>query len=183
MPQIPFQLNYSLSRAQRFIPLVRREGVVGSAFVVMMFLLFVVECVLSLILGVFEGVALLGALALGTYWLHRQIFVPLADVVFVPLRKMDVTVEENAAGVLIGKERWYLFLDGIKAIRKYRNDIWTVEHFGTVLQIAASAITEEQLEYLRAAMERGRTPEGIQAVIERGKRIRRISEIGSGSHS
>ena len=52
---------------------------------------------------------------------------------------------------------------------------WTVEHFnGTVLNIAALAITEDHIEYIRAAMERGRTPEGIRAVVERGRRIEEI---------
>jgi hypothetical protein len=90
---------------------------------------------------------------------------------------MDVTLEETAAGILVGEERWYLFLDGITDIRKFRDDIWTIQQFnGAVLNIAASAITEQQLEHIRAAMERGRTPEGVRAVIERGKRIQEIFE-------
>ena len=42
--------------------------------------------------------------------------------------------------------------------------------------IAASAIAEDQLAHIKTAMERGRTPEGIRAVIERGKRIKEIME-------
>jgi hypothetical protein len=39
--------------------------------------------------------------------------------------------------------------------------------------VFASAIREEEIAYLREAMERGRTPEGIQGV-ERGKVIHQI---------
>jgi hypothetical protein len=52
-----------------------------------------------------------------------------------------------------------------------------VQHWnGKVFHIAASAISEDQIAYVMAAMERGRTPEGIQAVIERGKRIAEIMD-------
>ena len=88
---------------------------------------------------------------------------------------MDVVVEEDAAGILLGTERWYLFLDGITEIRKYRDDTWTIQHWnGSVLHIPVSAITVDQLEHMRRAMELGRTPEGMKAVIERGKRIEAI---------
>jgi hypothetical protein len=92
---------------------------------------------------------------------------------------MDVIIEKDAAGILVGGERWYLFLDGITDIRKFRDDIWTIQHWnGSVLHIVAAAITDEQIDYFRAAMERGRTPEGIRAVIERGRRIEQIMRSG-----
>src|SRR4030095_7857692 len=88
---------------------------------------------------------------------------------------MDVLVEEGgvgaAAGVLIGGERWYLFLDGITSIERC-GDVWLIRHYnGHVIWGAASAITDDQMDYLRECMHRSRTPEGIQAVIERGRRI------------
>ena len=83
--------------------------------------------------------------------------------------------QQNALGYLAGGERWYLFLDGIIDITKYRKDIWTIQHWnGSVVNVLASAITDDQIEYLRAAAERGRTPEGIQAVIERGRVIQQL---------
>jgi hypothetical protein len=61
---------------------------------------------------------------------------------------------------------------GVRSIRKYRDDVWTLEHFnGSVLPIPVAVITEDQLCRIRAALERGRTPEGVRAVIERGQRI------------
>ena len=45
---------------------------------------------------------------------------------------------DTRAGILIGTERWYLFLDGITDLRKFRDDTWTIQHFnGSVLHIAA----------------------------------------------
>jgi hypothetical protein len=35
-------------------------------------------------------------------------------------------------------------------------------------------LPDEQMDYLRAVMERGRSPEGIRAVIERGRRIEQV---------
>jgi hypothetical protein len=53
--------------------------------------------------------------------------------------------------------------------------VWTLSHWnGVVLHIPIDAISEELLAHLRAEMERGRTPEGIGAVIERGRRIEEI---------
>jgi hypothetical protein len=57
--------------------------------------------------------------------------------------------------------------------------VWTLRHWnGTVLHIPADAITDAQLAHLRAAMERGRTPEGIRAVIERGRRLAELERRG-----
>jgi hypothetical protein len=39
-------------------------------------------------------------------------------------------------------------------------------------------LNSRQIDHLRAAMERGRTPEGFRAVIERGRRIEQIMRGG-----
>jgi hypothetical protein len=85
---------------------------------------------------------------------------------------MDVRVEENGLGVLAGGQRWWLFLDGLTGIEQLTPGVWTLQHWtGSVVHVPADVITEEQIAYLRAAMERGRTPEGVRAVIERGRRL------------
>ncbi|MBI3409138.1 MAG: hypothetical protein HY040_12395 [Planctomycetes bacterium] len=85
---------------------------------------------------------------------------------------MDIIFNENTADMLIRGERWVLFLDGIIDIRKYTDDVWTIHHRnGTTLHVPVSAITDDQIEHLRVAMARGKTPEGFQAVIERGRQI------------
>lgn len=175
MLQIPFHLWYTLSRPQRLVPHLRIWGTPLTLFVVVMVLFFCVQTVVSACSLSGAGVAVFGSLALFVFVLYRGLFVGLLDVLLVPVRCMDVIVEENATGILVGTERWYLFLDGITDLRKFRDDTWTIQHFnGCVLHIAASAIREEQIAYIRTGMERGRTPQGIRAAIERGKRITEI---------
>src|SRR5262249_21259832 len=127
------------------------------------------------------GVAVFGGLTLLPLANVFGLFAVLLDVLLVPVRHMDVEVEENGAGILLGRERWYLFLDGFTDLTRFRADTWTLEHFnGCVLHITASAISDDQLDHIRAAMKRGRTPEGIRAVIERGKRIEEVRKRGRG---
>jgi len=175
MTQIPFHLRYTLNRRQRLVPQLKIWGPLYVPFIICLLIFFVVQTfVTPFTQGPWAGV-FFGALAVGLFLFLRGLFVGVLDVLFVPIRQMDVEVEENAAGVLIGAERWYLFLDGITDIRKFRDDTWTIQHWnGCVLHIAAAVITDEQIDYVGAAMERGRTPEGIRSVIERGRRIEQI---------
>jgi hypothetical protein len=177
MPQVPFQLRYTLTRMQRLVPHLRIWGVGWTLFVVVMSMFFCERTAAHVYPFDAMGIAVFGGLALFVLLLYRRLFIGFLDVLFVPARSMDVIVEDNAAGILIGTERWYLFLDGIINICKFREDTWTIQHFnGCVLNIDAPAIQEDQVTHLRDAMERGRTPEGIKAVIERGKRIKAIQE-------
>jgi len=146
---------------------------------------FVIRCLVGLWMLALKDVVGFGALAFVFLIILRGLVIGLFDVLLVPRRQIDITIEElkdgtSAAGVLIGKERWYLFLDGITGICKYREDVWTIHHFnGSMLHIPVSAITQEQMEYLENAMKRGHTPEGIAAVIERGRRIKEIMRSDS----
>jgi hypothetical protein len=177
--EVPFRLRYPLSRRQRLVPLLRFWGLGWVLFATVMELFFLVETALAVWMRSFFGIAVMGGLALAAWLLYRGMFLGLLNAAFVPVMPMDVIVEENAAGLLAGGERWYLFLDGITSLRQYCPDVWTVQHWnGSVFHIAADAITEEQLDHLRAGMECGRTPEGIQAVIERGRRIEQIWRDG-----
>ena len=179
MTQIPFHLRYTLNRRQRLVPHLKIWGTLYVPFVVCLLLFFVVQAVITpFTQGIWAGLCF-GAMAIGLFLFLRGLFVGVLDVLLVPLRQMDVIIEENAAAILMGGERWYLFLDGITDIRKFRDDTWTIQHWnGCVLHIAAAAIADEQIDHLRAAMERGRTPEGIQAVIERGRRIEQVMRGG-----
>ena len=146
-------------------------------FIVIVLVFFCTQTVVSARSFSVEGLVVFGGLALLVLVLHRRLVLGLLDVLLVPVRRMDVIVDENAAAILIGSQRWYLFLDGITDLKKFRDDTWTVQHFnGTVLHVAASAIDDDQLAHIRAAIERGRTPEGVRAVIERGKRIQAVHE-------
>jgi hypothetical protein len=85
---------------------------------------------------------------------------------------MDIIIEENGLGFLARGERFWIFLDGVRHIRKSSKDLWTIcHHNGTVINIPVSAIGEKYIEHMRTMGEKGRILEGIQAVIERGRRI------------
>jgi hypothetical protein len=162
---VPFELRYQLSRRQRLVPHLK---IWGPLSVLIPFVLA----------GLVAGLVLtwwVGLLALAWAWIFRGFFLGLADVVFRRKATMDLRIEENGLGVLIGGERWWLFLDGLTGIDQLTPGLWTLRHWnGSVVHIPADAITEAQLAYLRAAMERGRTPEGVRAVIERGRRLAKL---------
>jgi hypothetical protein len=176
MTQIPFHLRYTLSRSQRLVTTLRIHwGLPWTLFILCLFSFFCIRTIVSAwsLSGI--GLAVFGGLALFVFLSHRGLFVGLIDVLLVPVRRMDVIVEENAAGILFGTERWYLFLDGITGLRRFSDNTWTIQHYnGTTFLVDASAISEDQIDYLKAAMERGRTPEGFKVVVERGKRIEQI---------
>jgi hypothetical protein len=181
MPEVPFQLQYTLSRSQRLIPHLGTWGLLGCwglANLALLLLILGFFCTMIAawaIDGNWRESAGFAIFAVGLLFLFQGLFRGLLDVIRVPARPMDILFQENAAGILIGDERWWLFLDGITSIEQYRNDVWTIRHWnGSVLNIPTSAITDDQMQWIRAAMERGRTPEGRQAVIERGRRIEPI---------
>ena len=172
MADVPFELECRLSRRQRFALLRHDWGFVHALFVVLVFIFFCVQTVVSAGSLSWPGLVVFGGLALGMFLLHRGLFVGLLEVLLVPVSRMNVRVEENGLGFFIGAERWWLFLDGLTSIDEHIAGVWTLRHWnGWVVHIPADAITCAQLEYLRSEMERGRTPEGVRAVIERGRRL------------
>ena len=105
-------------------------------------------------------------------WIARGFIVGLVDVAFNPVRHMDIKIEENGLGFMTKMDRMWLFLDGVIRIEKLHDDVWTVcHHNGTVVNIPVAVIDEKYIDHMRQKGEWGRTPAGIQAVIERGKRI------------
>ena len=178
MTAIPFHLRYSLSRWQRLVGLYCEWGWFAPLVSIPLCTFFLLRAGWSIWMLEWAGIALFGGLALVGTCLYAGILGGLVDVALFPVRHVDLTFEDNgagpAAGVLLGRERWYLFLDGITNISRHC-DLWIVQHYnGWRLLIPASAISDEQINCLREAMRRGQTPEGIRAVIERGKGIEGI---------
>jgi hypothetical protein len=168
----PFRLRYSLTRSQRLIPHLRIWGSPTALFVVACFAFFIISIGASAAVRRGDGVLLFAFLALTLWWAFGGLFRGLLDVIRVPVREMDVIFEENAAGLLDGDRRWYLFLDGVTRISRFHPEVWTVQHHnGSVFHIPVTTITPEQLRYLQEMMEWGKTPEATQAVIERGRRL------------
>jgi hypothetical protein len=149
---VPFHLRYTLTRRQRlavelfpWLPAIA-GGLgfcFGAAFLVIavsrwFLLLFLIPPVM-----------------------YRGLFAFLFEIVFRAGRPVEVLVDESAYGVrMCGEERWHA-LDGIiQVFRSEGGTTWTVLHLdGSVLTVPASAITAEQLDYLksfarRAALER-----------------------------
>jgi len=175
MAEIPFQLHYKLSRGQRIVPHLRLWGVTSALLIVGLFVFFLFAAALNFSKSrVSDGIGFLLFDCL-VFILARGLFVGIIDALTVPTREVDLLVQENAAGVQLRGQRWWLFLDGFLEIRKYHPDIWTLHHHnGSVLHIPTTEVSEAQLDHIRSAMERGRTPEGVKAIIERGRRITQI---------
>lgn len=81
----------------------------------------------------------------------RRLVAFLLEVMVVPARPVDVMVEADRLGLLVGSEHVWLYLDGV--IQVFRGDggrTWTLLHLnGSVLLIPAHAITPEQVAYLQ----------------------------------
>jgi hypothetical protein len=81
----------------------------------------------------------------------RKVVAFLVDLLAVPARPVDVLVEADRLGVLVGHERVWLYLDGV--IQVFSADTgrtWTLLHLnGSVLTIPADAIRPDQLDFLK----------------------------------
>ena len=136
------ELQYDLTRKQRLIPHLRIWGVTQ----------------LFVILGVF-AVATATAqrswwtaivVVLLILWFGRGYIIGLFNVGFVRLQHMDIRIEDNGLGYMAGKERWYIFLDGLTAVRDLERSVWTVQHWnGTIVNIPKKILSDEALEFLR----------------------------------
>jgi hypothetical protein len=147
MSDVKFHWHYSLTRRQRLIPLLNVWGINGLIGVVLIVAVIHAGNTTS-------GWWFLAVVPL--VFLLRGLFVGLVDVILRSRREMDVLVEKNGLGFVAGGERWYVFLDGIISIAKYQSDVWTIQHWnGTVINIPSDIVTEEQLNYLRDAAQRG----------------------------
>lgn len=174
MIQLPFQIRYQLNRRQRLIPHLRLWGPHGLLAV-----LGLAGLLVGLSFSWWAVVPLLGWL-----WFYGNFFRGLLDVLLRSRALMDLEIQENGLGFLAGGERWWLFLDGFTSIEQQTPGVWTLlHHNGCVVNIPVDAITAEQLEHIRAAAARGQTPEGIRAVIERGRLLAQMEEEERGRKS
>jgi hypothetical protein len=165
----PCHIEYDLSRRQRLVghlgvwkPYLGRLILLGGA----------VAFLVSRLITVSPWFALLSLFPL---WLARGLVVGLLNVLFFPVQHMNIIIEENGLGFLVKGERFWVFLDGIIRIEKYSQDTWTIYHHnGTVINIPADAIDQRYVDHMQAMAEKRKTPEGVQAAIDRGRRIMEI---------
>jgi hypothetical protein len=124
-----------------------------------------------------KAVLVFGGLALFFCFFLRGMIVGLLDVLKVPRRQMNVTIENNGLGVLLGEERWYLFLDGVTRISEYVEGLLTIEHWnGSVVHIPKQLISAAQLAHIHDRMNHGGTDVGFKETVERGKLIEALTQ-------
>lgn len=136
------ELQYDLTRKQRLIPHLRIWGVIQ----------------LFVILGIFAVAAATVqhswwtsfVVALLILWFGRGYIIGLFNVVFVRSQHMDIRIEDNGLGYMTGKERWYILLDGLTAVRDLERSVWTIQHWnGTIVNIPKKILSDEALKFLR----------------------------------
>lgn len=136
------ELQYNLTRRQRLIPHIRAWGLSQ---------LLVILGVIGVGFAVDRGswwIALFAALFV--LWFGRGYLAGLWNVLFVKLQHMDIVIEDKGLGYMVGKERWYIFLDGLTAVRDLERTVWTIQHWnGTVVNIPKTMLSEDALNFLR----------------------------------
>jgi len=136
------ELQYDLTRRQRLIPHIRTWGLTQ----------------LLVILGLF-GIGFTAVrgpwwaaliVALFVLWFGRGYLTGLLNVLFVKSQHMDIVIEDKGLGYMAGKDRWYIFLDGLTAVRDLEKSVWSIQHRnGTTVNVPKVMISEEVLDFLR----------------------------------
>ncbi len=136
------ELQYELTRKQRLVPHLRVWGVAQFLVLFGLFGAAVAALQGSWIFAAFVGLCVL--------WFGRRYIVGLLNAVFVKSQHMDIRIEDNGLGYMAGKERWYIFLDGLTAVRDLERSVWTIQHWnGTIVNIPKKALSEDILNFLR----------------------------------
>jgi hypothetical protein len=150
IPKLPFRLQYELNRRQRFVPHMKIWMPYGPMLLIMLG-------------GTFAGVIEISWWYLPlflfalwyVFWYAPGFILGLIDVTVWRKRPMDVIVNENAIGILVGEDRLWMSLDGILRIDKLSKDTWTIYHNnGTIISIPAAIITDEQIGFMKYVAER-----------------------------
>lgn len=139
---VPFQLQYALGRRDRFAveftPHLPAAAAALGFTTGILYLAAVVSPWFAVLLG-------------WPAYTSRNLIRFLVELLVVPARQVDVVVEANRMGLLVGTERVWLYLDGL--IQVYRTDggrTWTLLHLnGSVLLIPVGVITAEQVDFLQ----------------------------------
>ena len=162
-------IKYDLSRKQR---LTAHLGLWGPYFggVILMFGVLILAIALSF--SVSPWCLLLSIIP----WLVVGGFMRgLLNVILVPVQRMDIIIDETGFGFMSRGQRFWNFLDGIISIKKYNKDVWTiVHHNGTVFNIPVGMIEQRCIDHMQSMADKGKTHEGVQTKVERGRRIMQI---------
>jgi hypothetical protein len=141
MLHLPFELRYNLTRRQRLIPHLRIWG---------RHVPLIIVCVAGAVAGVVYLSWWCLALLLSLLFIFRGLFIGFSNVVLVRRKAMDLVVEENGLGLLVGTERWYFALDGLTGFAELTEGVWTMQHWnGSVVNIPAELLSAEQVAFFR----------------------------------
>lgn len=167
---------YSLTRRQRLIPHLRIWGPIYVPFALALLGFFAIRTAFAVFSLEWMAIFTFGGLFIFFVFFLRGMIVGLLDVLFVPTREMDITIENNGLGVMLDETRWYLFLDGVTRLTEYVDGLWTVEYWnGSVVHIPKHLISSDHLDHIRERMAYGLTADGVTETIERGKRIQELT--------
>ena len=141
------ELQYDLTRKQRLLPHIRVWGVTQ---------IFVIIGLIGVGAAVMHGSWRIAPfVALLVLWGGRGYITGLINVILVKSHHMEIRIEDNGLEFMAGKDRWYIYLDGLTAIRNLEKTVWTIQHWnGTIVNIPKKDLTEDVLNFLRDCLRR-----------------------------
>ncbi|MGE3316798.1 MAG: hypothetical protein AB7O26_16895 [Planctomycetaceae bacterium] len=169
--EFPILVRSTLNRRQGFELLRKTVGILPWIPGVLLFTFFCIRTALAIWHWEVLDILVFGALTLFALFCLSPAMGYIGLLIY-PQQSSEFIFEEDAIGIRGRTDTQFLFLDGITQLKQFTSETWTLRHFnGLQITFAASALNPRLIEHMRAAMVRGKTPEGIQAVIERGRRI------------
>ena len=159
----PVHISYGLSRRQR---LVAHLGT-WLCYWPGLFLMLAVPAIV-VTLAVLKSPWFLALLLLPPLLNNLPRFVAglLTPLLFGPER-MDVAIEEDRIGYLIGQDRLWLPLQEIVRVGRF-GDVWAIVNTAANIYIPVSAVDEKHIAHIRAMSERGRKGQGLRHADDRG---------------
>jgi hypothetical protein len=159
-------LEYDLARRQRW------DVHVAAWLPALPQYLFVVALMVPLIWWASQRSPWFLLFSIAPLWVLRGLIAGIVQVSFMPAQHMNIIINEQGLGFMTGNQRWWVHLDSIVRIDRYRDDLWTFAcYHGEMISVPVSLISEEALAHVRARMEWSRTPEGVQAAVNRGRQL------------
>lgn len=145
MSPVPFHLHYELSRRQRLAAQLQSWAPCLAACLGFTLGVSFLALVVSPVFALFLPLPVIVA---------RKFLVWLLDLARRPTCPVDVIVEEAGLDVRVGEADAWLPLDGVIQVCRADGG-WDVLHAdGTVLTIPPAAITDDQLDFLKAVARR-----------------------------
>ena len=167
-------LRYDLTRRQRW------DVHVAAWLPALPQYLFVVALMVPLIWWASQRSPWFLLFSIAPLWVLRGLIAGIVQVAFRPAQHMDIVINEHGLEFMAGKQRRWVHLDSIVRIDRHRDDLWTFAcYHGEMISVPVSLISEEALAHVRARMEWARTPEGVQAAVNRGRQLVGLEVKGS----